>query len=156
MIDPLEIIVIVVILFSLGGAGYAIAYMLGRRRKMRSLPVKTEPAVLIGIDCEDRQVNENFTSETVVAGSHGRVSDYRARFRLKDNRRITFKVKRKYALTFHDGDAGHLTYQGERFIGFSVTGKTNPATETYFPGRRRIPPTVLVYGEARQIGRAHV
>jgi len=150
-VDPFLIIVVVVLLMALGIVASVIVMVVKRRRKQKNEPILTVPATFIGAHSEVRYLNENYSSQTVIETAANRSTSYYAKFRLTSNKKMVFSVKKKVALSYNDGDTGHLTYQGNRFTSFIVTGKETLPRETYFSSRIRNHPWCFLYGEAKSL-----
>jgi hypothetical protein len=150
--DPLIVLAIVFIMISVGAIALAILVMNRNRRAYSTRPVETLPAVFLGADSERRYLNDKQSPKTFINTSVNGIAEQFVTFKLNTGKLMAFKVRRNIALAYHEGEKGHLTFQGGRFIAFVATGIETLDDDNFFPNRKRIPPFVWVYGEAREIG----
>jgi hypothetical protein len=149
--DPYIIIAIIVIMISVGAIVLAIVIMNRNRRADSARPIETIPAMFLETTSEHRYLNDQ-SSKMVVDRSKSGIVEHYVIFKMNTDKKIAFKVKRNIALAYRKGETGHLTFQGSRFIAFVATGKEMLVDENFFSMRKRLPPLVWLYGEAREIG----
>lgn len=109
-------IVYVVIGLSLLGAFAGIAVVIKNRNEQAKLPIERTPATVIGTRTETKLMNQNFTSGTVDSAGAYESKQYYADFRIKGQKKLSFRMKRKEWLKLHDGDKGILVYQGNKWM----------------------------------------
>ena len=145
----------VIFLFILLGIVAMVAAMVVVFKNIRAnikIPEETVSATLKGVRSQIKQVNQNYSSETVDSAG-GEVKQYFADFKLKGGKKLTFRINRKKALSYHDGEVGQLTYKGNKFIDFTVTEKEKklPLKDLFFLQEKKTGETVDFYGEAEQL-----
>lgn len=111
-------IVYVVIGISLIGAFAAVAVVVKNRREQAKLPIERIEATVVATRTETKLMNQNFTSGTVDSAGAYENKQYYADFRIKSNRKLSFRMKRKEWLKLHDGDKGVLVYRGSKWMGW--------------------------------------
>lgn len=109
-------IVYLVIGLSLLGAFAGIAVVIKNRNEQAKLPIERIEATVVATRTETKFMNQNFTSGTVDSAGAYENKQYYADFRIKGQKKLTFRMKRKEWLKLHDGDKGTLVYQGAKWM----------------------------------------
>lgn len=113
-------IVYVVIGLSFFGAVAGIVVVVKNRAALAKLPIERTPATVVATRTETKFMNQNYTSGTVDSAGAYENKQYYADFRIKGNKKISFRMKRKEWLKLHDGDKGTLVFQGTKWLAWEL------------------------------------
>lgn len=121
--------------------------MQSNQKKQKNAPVERVQVKVGSAYTESKVMNQNFTSGSVDSAGGYEQKGYYIQFRTKQNKKLTFRLKKKDWLKYHDGDEGMLTYQGYKIIGFEPI--TSTIEEGYFTQNKPDNTTRFIYGEAQ-------
>jgi hypothetical protein len=119
--------------------------MQSNQKKQKNAPIE-RVFVKVGSAYTDTKImNQNFTSGTVDSAGGYEQKGYYVQFKTKQNKKLTFRLKKKEWLKYHDGDTGMLTYQGYKILGFEPV--ESPLEDPYFD-QTKSNNIRFIYGEA--------
>ncbi|MCV2231326.1 DUF2500 domain-containing protein [Acholeplasma manati] len=124
--------------------------MQSNQKKQKNAPVERVQVKVGSAYTESKVMNQNFTSGSVDSAGGYEQKGYYIQFRTKQNKKLTFRLKKKDWLKYHDGDEGMLTYQGYKIIGFEPI--TSTIEDGYFMHNKPENTTRFIYGEAQGLG----
>lgn len=143
-----EIIIIIAFILFMGGLFAGVFAVMKKGRG----PVLETYATVIRTYVDERYVNQNGSSQSVVETSSNLVKTYRVEFKIKDGKRVKLILKKKIWLNLHDGDYGKLTYQNQKMLSFEPKQKSEVVDDTLTFRKKKEGPTCLIYGEASDSG----
>lgn len=141
-------IAIAFVFIGLIAAVIGLLYVKKTRNEQKNAPIERAEVTVVGAFTEVKMMNSNFTSQTVDRANSYEQKVYSVQFRMKNNKKLTFKLNKKTWLKYHDGDQGILTYQGYKIIDFEPK-KLIDITNDYFGHEQELGKTAWFYGEAQ-------
>lgn len=124
--------------------------MQSNQKKQKNAPVERVQVKVGSAYTESKVMNQNFTSGSVDSAGGYEQKGYYIQFRTKQNKKLTFRLKKKDWLKYHDGDEGMLTYQGYKIISFEPM--TTMVEDGYFMQNKTENSSRFIYGEAQGLG----
>lgn len=124
--------------------------MQSNQKKLKNTPVERVQVKVGSAYTESKVMNQNFTSGSVDSAGGYEQKGYYIQFRTKQNKKLTFRLKKKDWLKYHDGDEGMLTYQGYKIISFEPM--TTMVEDGYFMQNKTENSSRFIYGEAQGLG----
>ena len=124
--------------------------MQSNQKKQKNTPVERVQVKVGSAYTESKVMNQNFTSSSVDSAGGYEQKGYYIQFRTKQNKKLTFRLKKKDWLKYHDGDEGMLTYQGYKIISFEPM--TTMVEDGYFMQNKTENSSRFIYGEAQGLG----
>ncbi len=124
--------------------------MQNNQKKQKNAPVERVQIKVGSVYTESKVMNQNFTSGSVDSAGGYEQKGYYIQFRTKQNKKLTFRLKKKDWLKYHDGDEGMLTYQGYKIISFEPM--TTMVEDGYFMQNKTENSSRFIYGEAQGLG----
>lgn len=124
--------------------------MQSNQKKQKNAPIERVQVKVGSAYTESKVMNQNFTSGSVDSAGGYEQKGYYVQFRTKQNKKLTFRLKKKDWLKYHDGDEGMLTYQGYKIITFEPM--TITVEDGYFMQNKPDNTTRFIYGEAQGLG----
>lgn len=124
--------------------------MQSNQKKQKNAPVERVQVKVGSAYTESKVMNQNFTSDSVDSAGGYEQKGYYIQFRTKQNKKLTFRLKKKDWLKYHDGDEGMLTYQGYKIISFEPM--TTMVEDGYFMQNKTENSSRFIYGEAQGLG----
>lgn len=124
--------------------------MQSNQKKQKNTPVERVQVKVGSAYTESKVMNQNFTSGSVDSAGGYEQKGYYIQFRTKQNKKLTFRLKKKDWLKYHDGDEGMLTYQGYKIINFEPM--TTMVEDGYFMQNKTENSSRFIYGEAQGLG----
>ena len=145
----MEFVIIAILFIFIGIIAGIIGFLVMRKNQktQKNSPVERASVVVIGNYAESRMVNDNF-QQTVDSTQAFTEKSYYIRFKTKTRKVLSFRVKKKDWLKYHEGDQGILTYQGYKIISFEPKN-VGIKDLNYFDRIKKEGKTGWIYGEAQ-------
>ncbi|RJX24592.1 MAG: DUF2500 family protein [Acholeplasma sp.] len=147
----MEFVIIAIIFIFVGLIAGIIGFLVMRKNQVnqKNSPIERASVVVLGNYAESRMVNENF-QQTVDTAQAFTDKSYYVRFKTKTKKILSFQVKKKDWLKYHEGDQGILTYQGYKIIDFEPKN-VGIKDINYFDRVKKEGKTGWIYGEAQAL-----
>jgi uncharacterized protein YneF (UPF0154 family) len=148
----MEIVIIAIVFIFVGLIGGVIGFVVMNKNQkaLKNAPEVKISAVVQSTRSDIKNMNQNFTSSTVNQSGGFEQKTYFVDFKVQGGKKLTFKMKKKEWLSYHEGDEGVLIYKGNKIISFEHKKQTQ-FKENYFDHKPKKGPIVQFYGESKKL-----